>query len=306
MEEYSDDTIEFLMKLETSHDSYLDTKKYNSVAEFLKSLGVTDFSEDIVESGIESDIKSDLDICFNELFGANSAKNFRWSYGSLFDENEQNLIDCIDVLMECKSVNKYQDLHYAVHFVFSQMKYYNYYFEDAIKYVVKPFIEYRKAKSGSVQISTDSSNAISSNVDSSNVDSSNADSSLYKRFKNIKRITKEVDNFNGDDFEKFCASLLKSNGFKKITVTQYIGDFGVDIIAYRNNLKYVIQCKRLNIKSKVGVKAIQEVYSGKDFYDADVAIVLTNSSFTPNAMVMGNKLGVELWDRGVLNSLLNN
>ena len=39
-------------------------------------------------------------------------------------------------------------------------------------------------------------------------------------------------------------------------------------------MTYAIQCKRYN--APVGVKAVQEAYAGRDYYDRMVGCVLTN------------------------------
>ena len=83
---------------------------------------------------------------------------------------------------------------------------------------------------------------------------------------------------DGLQFEHRCAELLRYRGFHKVAVTKGSGDQGVDILAQKNGIKYGIQCKYYSYP--VGNKAIQEAYAGADFYDCDVAMVMTNSTFT--------------------------
>ncbi len=108
----------------------------------------------------------------------------------------------------------------------------------------------------------------------------------------------QIDIMNGHDFETFCAELLKNNGFTEIVLTKGSGDRGVDLIASKNGYKYVVQCKRYS--GNVGNKAIQEIYSGKDIYHADKALVITNSDYTAQAMSDAISLNVELWNRNTL------
>ena len=68
----------------------------------------------------------------------------------------------------------------------------------------------------------------------------------------------------------------------------------VDITAFKNGQKFAFQCKYY--ESPVGNKAVQEVYSGMAFYDCQKAVVITNNTFTPQAVELANKLGVELWN----------
>lgn len=112
----------------------------------------------------------------------------------------------------------------------------------------------------------------------------------------------EIDQMDGYEFEKFVAGLLRRNGFTDITVTSESGDYGVDVTAKKGGKKYAVQCKCYT--GSVGVKAVQEVNSGSAMYGAEVAVVITNSHFTPAAMNMARNLGVLLWNREDLMRLM--
>lgn len=103
------------------------------------------------------------------------------------------------------------------------------------------------------------------------------------------------DNMDGLEFEQEVARIVKRKGFKKVEVTKASHDYGVDIIAVKAGKRYAIQCKRYS--SPVGISAIQEVYAGKEYYHCDIAVVITNNTFTSNAKELANKLGVVLWDK---------
>lgn len=125
---------------------------------------------------------------------------------------------------------------------------------------------------------------------------------IYKwvRYGSSKNIHKsidlsEIDKMDGIAFENLTAELLRNNGFKNVEVTKATGDYGVDIVANKDNNKYAFQCKCYC--SKLGINPIQEVYTGLKMYGADTAVVITNSYFTPNAYNLANELGVLLWDR---------
>ena len=51
------------------------------------------------------------------------------------------------------------------------------------------------------------------------------------------------------------------------------------------------------IMQSVGVKAVQEAYAGRDFYDRMVGCVLTNQYFTQPAVDAAQKLKILLWDK---------
>ena len=98
---------------------------------------------------------------------------------------------------------------------------------------------------------------------------------------------------DGYEYEELCATFLKRCGFKGVEVTSGSLDQGIDIIAYKGNKKYGIQCKYYD--RPVGNKAVQEAYSGAAFYECDVAVVMTNATFTRSANELSESLEVDLW-----------
>lgn len=112
---------------------------------------------------------------------------------------------------------------------------------------------------------------------------------------------RELDAMDGLDFEYYCADLLAANGFVDVKVTRSSGDYGVDILAEKDGVTYAIQCKRYT--GLVGIKAVQEAYSGRDYYDRMVGAVLTNQYFTKSAVQAARKLKILLWDRDYLQSM---
>lgn len=110
-----------------------------------------------------------------------------------------------------------------------------------------------------------------------------------------------MDEMEGHDFEYYCADLLMANGFIEVEVTKGSGDFGADILAERDGVTYAVQCKCYD--KPIGVKAVQEVYAGRDFYGRMVGVVMTNQYFTQPAVELAQKLNIMLWDRGYLDSM---
>ena len=117
-----------------------------------------------------------------------------------------------------------------------------------------------------------------------------------------RKMPSNLDLMEGHDFEYFCAQLLKRRGFQDVEVTKGSGDYGIDILAEKDGITYAIQCKCY--AAPVGVKAIQEAYAGRDYYDRMVGAVLTNQYFTTPAVEAAKKLKILLWDRGYLESML--
>ncbi|WP_026510082.1 restriction endonuclease [Butyrivibrio sp. LC3010] len=112
-----------------------------------------------------------------------------------------------------------------------------------------------------------------------------------------------MDELEGHDFEYYCADLLKESGFTNVKVTRGSGDFGADILANKDGISYAIQCKCYD--KPIGVKAVQEIYAGRDYYDCMVGAVMTNQYFTDPAAELARKLKIMLWDRDYVDNMEN-
>ena len=112
----------------------------------------------------------------------------------------------------------------------------------------------------------------------------------------------EMDDMEGHEFEYFCADLLKDNGFAEVEVTRGSGDYGVDILAEKDGITYAVQCKCHT--DPIGIRAVQEVYAGRDYYDRMVGVVMTNQYFTSAAVHAAEKLKILLWDRGYVEAMM--
>lgn len=129
-----------------------------------------------------------------------------------------------------------------------------------------------------------------------------ASAALYLRQRARRRRPEEFDLMEGRDFEHYCAELLRRRGFQEVEVTKGSGDYGIDILAEKDGVTYAVQCKRY--AAPVGVKAVQEAYAGRDYYDRMVGAVLTNQYFTQPAVEAARRLKILLWDRGYLESMM--
>lgn len=126
---------------------------------------------------------------------------------------------------------------------------------------------------------------------------------LLWRYMRTRRRPSRIDEMEGHEFEYFCAELLQEHGFCDVRVTKGSGDYGVDILAEKDGVSYAVQCKAYT--SPVGVKAVQEAYAGRDYYDCMVGAVLTNQYFTKPAVEAAKKLKILLWDRGYLDEMMS-
>lgn len=132
---------------------------------------------------------------------------------------------------------------------------------------------------------------------------------LFKPKRKVKQTTEQqinlsqIDYMDGHAFEHWCANLLRRIGYKDVYVTQGSGDQGVDIVAVKDGVRHAFQCKRYS--SKVGNKPVQEVYAGMEMYNCSVGTVITNQRFTDGAFELAERVGVKLWDRHTLETLVS-
>ena len=126
---------------------------------------------------------------------------------------------------------------------------------------------------------------------------------FWRLFVRRRRTSDIFEDMEGHEFEYFCAGLLKQKGFVDVEVTKGSGDYGVDILAEKDGITYAIQCKRYT--TPVGIKAVQEAYAGRDYYDRMVGAVMTNQYFTSPAVDAAKKLKILLWDGGYMESMMD-
>ncbi len=110
----------------------------------------------------------------------------------------------------------------------------------------------------------------------------------------------ELDSMTGVEFEEWCCWLLSNQGYVNIETTPPTGDFGADIIAEKDEIRFAIQCKRYS--DPVGITAIEQAHSAKSYYNCDIAVVMASSTFTDAARALATKTRVQLWDRSVIES----
>ena len=115
-------------------------------------------------------------------------------------------------------------------------------------------------------------------------------------------IWEEIDGMEGHEFERWCAELLRENGFQNVEVTKGSYDQGVDILAKKDDIRYGVQCKCYD--SNLGNTPVQEVFTGKTIYHCHVGVVMTNSYFTEGARKAAEATGVILWDRDRLEQMM--
>lgn len=83
---------------------------------------------------------------------------------------------------------------------------------------------------------------------------------------------------DGWQFEEEVGRVFRKNGYK-VEVTKGTGDGGVDIIMYKDGLKYILQCK--HYRKRLGPEAVRSLYGVKEQFKADRLIMVASSGLTP-------------------------
>lgn len=107
---------------------------------------------------------------------------------------------------------------------------------------------------------------------------------VVERVEQVVRDRPAFDTFSDKmtpvEFEVFCAEQLRQSGWDA-HVTRQSRDQGVDVVAEKNGLRIVLQCKLYS--APVGNKAVQEAVAAKAFEQAHYCAVVSNSSYTSAA-----------------------
>lgn len=119
--------------------------------------------------------------------------------------------------------------------------------------------------------------------------------------KSIDVTTQFFSKLNGSDFERLLYRLYESMGYA-VQPNGRTGDQGGDLIAVKDQERLSIQAKCW--KNSVGNGAVQEAAAARSHYDCNKAIVITNSTFTKEAIALAKTNGVELVSREVLRKML--
>lgn len=112
--------------------------------------------------------------------------------------------------------------------------------------------------------------------------------------------TQNLLDLDGFEFERLMVQLFSAiPAFTEVRPTRSRGDGGIDLVAI-NTTEFVggrvaIQAKRYAPHRKVGVETVREIIGSITDRDFNKAIVITTSTFTPQARQEASRLGVELY-----------
>jgi restriction system protein len=115
---------------------------------------------------------------------------------------------------------------------------------------------------------------------------------LVARHVQTKPATKQLEpDTTPEEFEFLCAAALAEAGWNA-QATSFSHDQGVDVVAEKEGIRVVLQCKLYS--KPVGNGAVQEVAAGKAHQNAHFAAVVTNTSYTQAAEDLARSNGVLL------------
>ncbi len=126
---------------------------------------------------------------------------------------------------------------------------------------------------------------------------------IYQLYRLSKAGIYEIDKMGGSEFEEKLSILFSQLGYT-VQHTGKTGDYGVDLIIEKNGIKTAVQAKRYGFREHVPENAIQQAFSGAEFYHCEDALVVTNSRYTKHANELARSIGVSIWNRSDLVSAL--
>ena len=106
-----------------------------------------------------------------------------------------------------------------------------------------------------------------------------------------------IDTMDPLEFEVYIAKLLKYRGFSNVRLTEKY-DYGVDIIADKDDIRWGVQVKRYG--NMVKAEAVRQVFTALVRYKCNRAMVVTNSTFSRPAKELAADNKCVLVDRDVL------
>ncbi|MFJ9411603.1 restriction endonuclease [Streptomyces sp. NPDC101393] len=105
-----------------------------------------------------------------------------------------------------------------------------------------------------------------------------------------------------DEFERAVALLCERDGCREVRVVGGANDLGADVLAVTpDGRRLVVQCKQYRDTNKVGSQDVQR-FGGTCFtvHDADIAAVVTTSTFTEPAVEYAERSGIRCLDHDML------
>lgn len=125
-----------------------------------------------------------------------------------------------------------------------------------------------------------------------------------KRYDLTKITLADIDQMTGHEFEEYLYVLLMALGYEQTFLTKKSRDFGADLLFYdQDDIKTVVQAKRLS--EKLGLTAVQEVYTAKAYYEAENAMIITSTNLISDpCWKLASAAKVRIIDRDELGDII--
>jgi len=95
-------------------------------------------------------------------------------------------------------------------------------------------------------------------------------------------IKKGFQHFDPIEFEKFILKLFETLGFTG-NLTPTTSDGGIDIIFNSQEGIVVVQCKKYDIETNIGVPEVREFFGAMNHYKAEIGYFITTTQFSEAA-----------------------
>lgn len=112
---------------------------------------------------------------------------------------------------------------------------------------------------------------------------------------------KKFLDLSGSEFEGLLYRLFGAMGYS-VQKTGQVGDQGCDLVVNMNNQRVVVQAKRYT--ASVGNAAVQQAVAAQKLYGCNKSMVVSNASFTKEAVELAKTNDVDLVDGRKLSEML--
>jgi hypothetical protein len=97
-----------------------------------------------------------------------------------------------------------------------------------------------------------------------------------------------------EDYERHVADLLRGEGWE-VTLTPYMRDFGIDVIAERDGVRLGVQVKMFAGANRlIGHPDVMQTYGAAAYADCAGAMIATDARLSADAQQVARKLSVEV------------
>ena len=110
----------------------------------------------------------------------------------------------------------------------------------------------------------------------------------------VKKKALPFGEMKGDSFLDYCVDVLSENGFENVEKTSSVGERGGVVIATRNEISHVIQCRLES--GTVSSHMVKKAIGNRTIYQCHVSAILTNGVFDAEAEKMAEENQIVLWD----------